>query len=249
MKACSIRNKLISIAAIFLIWWVLSLIYPPIVIPKISAVFTSIVEILTSSKLWLEIGKTFSRLCWGLFFGITFGLLVGFFCGINKTFREISKNFIRILQVIPPVSILILTIIWLGYNGKPAIAIAAIAVFPTIVICVQDAILGLDKNLLEMARVFKFSRRQKIQKIIWPSIKPQFYSGLKISVGAASKTVVMGEVLTTVTGIGGQIVTARLNIESEKIIAWTVVSVGMYWIFDRIISLIFKPKRIFNPKC
>ena len=241
MKACSIRNKLISIVAIFLIWWVLSKIYPPIVIPKISSVIKCIGEILVSKKLWIEIGKTFSRLCWGLVFGIGAGAIVGFFCGINKTCREICQNFIKVLQVIPPVSILILTIIWLGYNGKPAIAITAVAVFPTIVISVQDGILGLDKRLLEMAELFKFSRSMKIRKIIWPSIKPQVYSGLKIAVGSASKTVVMGEVLTTVTGIGGQIVTARLNIESEKIIAWTVVSVVMYWIFDRIIALIFKP--------
>ena len=41
--------------------------------------------------------------------------------------------------------------------------------------------------------------------------------------GMACKTVVMGEVLTTTSGIGGQIMTARLNIEPETVIAWTVI--------------------------
>jgi len=60
--------------------------------------------------------------------------------------------------------------------------------------------------------------------------------------GTASKTVVMGEVLTTSSGIGGQIVNARLNIEPEAIIAWTVVSVCMYYVLEAAVALLFVPK-------
>ncbi len=243
MKACFIRNKILSASVFVLIWWVLSLIYPPIVIPSIPSVIKSIGQIFVSKTMWLEIGRTFYRLFFGLFFGVFFGGVVGFFCGTNKVFRQLCISFINVLQVVPPVSILILTIIWLGYNGKPAIAISAVAIFPTIVICVQDAILNLDKKLLEMAKVFKFSKSKQIKKIIWPSIKPQVYSALKIAVGTASKTIVMGEVLTTVSGIGGQIVTARLNIESEMIIAWTVVAVAMYFVYDKVCALFFDDKK------
>lgn len=244
MKACSIRNKILSAAVLLTIWWVLTLIYPPIVIPTIPSVIKAIYLIVSSKAMWLEIGKTFYRLFLALLFGILSGGIVGFFCGSNMVFRLFSMSFIKLLQVIPPVSILILTIIWLGYNGKPAIAIAAISVFPTIVICVQDAILNLDRKLLEMGKLFNFSKSKQIRKIIWHSIKPQVYSALKIAVGSASKTIVMGEVLTTATGIGGQIVTARLNIESEFLIAWTVIAVIMYFIYNRICGLIFKDKKI-----
>lgn len=243
MKACFIRNKIISLALFLAVWWGLTKVYPPIVIPTISSVIKKIGEIVVTGAMWLEIGKTFYRLFFGLLFGIVFGAIVGFFCGTSKVFRQFATGFINILQVVPPVSILILTIIWLGYNGKPAIAISAISVFPTIVICVQDAILNLDKKLLEMAKLFGFSKTKTIRKIIWPSIKPQVYSAMKIAVGSASKTVVMGEVLTTVTGIGGQIVTARLNIESESIIAWTVIAVVMYFIYNRICTAAFKDKK------
>ena len=37
------------------------------------------------------------------------------------------------------------------------------------------------------------------------------------------------QVLTTTSGIGGQIMTARLNIEPETVIAWTVIMVGIYY--------------------
>ncbi len=48
----------------------------------------------------------------------------------------------------------------------------------------------------------------------------------------------MAEVLTTSTGIGGKINTARLNIEPETVIAWTVVMVCMYYILEHLINFI-----------
>lgn len=242
MKACFIRNKLIAAGMVIAAWQIFSMIYPPVVIPKISAVIKAVAEIICTKDLWNEILRTCFRLVSGVLLGIVLGAATGFLNGINKTFREISINFIKLLQVIPPVAILILTIVWLGYNGKPAIAITAVAVFPTIAITVQDSILNLDKKLLEMAEIFCFSKSKKIKLIIWPSIKPTVCSGLKIALGTASKTVVMGEVLTTATGIGGQILTARLNIESEKIIAWTIISVLIYLLLGKLAALIFREK-------
>lgn len=82
---------------------------------------------------------------------------------------------------------------------------------------------------MEMGAVFGFAVWKKLRYILIPSVAPYFISGLKIAVGMACKTVVMGEVLTTTSGIGGQIMTARLNIEPETVIAWTVIMVGIYY--------------------
>ena len=78
--------------------------------------------------------------------------------------------------------------------------------------------------------MFGFAVWKKLRYILIPSVAPYFISGLKIAVGMACKTVVMGEVLTTTSGIGGQIMTARLNIEPETVIAWTVIMVGIYYV-------------------
>ncbi len=135
-----------------------------------------------------------------------------------------------IIQVVPPISWLILAIIWFGLNGRASIFIVVMAVVPTMFICISDGITAIDKRLLEMGDVFGFSTFKKLRYIMIPSVLPYFGSGLKIAVGMACKTVVMGEVLTTTTGIGGQIMTARLNIEPETVIAWTVIVVGIYYV-------------------
>ena len=208
----------------------MSQIYSPLVVPPVHAVAKEIAEILTSQKMWKEIGNTVFRLIAGLGIGMIIGCLTGLAGGLCHPFQKIWKPILGIIQVIPPISWLILAIIWFGYNGRASIFIVVMAVVPSVFICISDGIAAIDKKLVEMGAVFQFPFWKKLRYIFIPSIAPYFFSGLKISMGVACKTVVMGEVLTTTSGIGGQIMTARLNIEPETVVAWTVIVVGIYYI-------------------
>lgn len=231
MKPCITANKYrIAAAALVLgLWWGMSKLYSPLVVPPIGMVAAKVVEILRSAKLWVEIGKTLVRLACGLGIGIGIGCLMGLFGGVLRSVRELVQPVLGIIQVVPPISWLILAIIWFGFNGRASIFIVVMAVVPTMFICISDGIASIDRKLMEMGVVFGFSILKKLRYILIPSVAPYFVSGLKIAVGMACKTVVMGEVLTTTSGIGGQIMTARLNIEPETVIAWTVIMVGIYY--------------------
>ena len=215
---------------ILLFWGIMSRIYSPLVVPPIGMVAEKVVFILSSAKLWTEIGKTLTRMATGLGVGVLIGCVTGLVGGIFSPFCEIWKPILGIVQVVPPISWLILAIIWFGFNGSASIFIVVMAVVPTMFICICDGINSIDRKLMEMGTVFGFSPLKKLRYILIPSIAPYFCSGLKIAVGMACKTVVMGEVLTTTSGIGGQIMTARLNIEPETVIAWTVVITGIYYV-------------------
>lgn len=232
MKECITANKYRIAAAVLVLglWWGMSQLYSPLVVPPIGMVAAKVLEILSSPKLWVEIGKTMGRLACGLGIGVGVGCLTGLFGGVLKPFRQLFQPVLGIIQVVPPISWLILAIIWFGFNGRTSIFIVVMAVAPTMFICISDGIAAIDRKLMEMGTVFAFSAWKKLRYILVPSVMPYFASGLKIAVGMACKTVVMGEVLTTTSGIGGQIMTARLNIEPETVIAWTVVIVGIYYV-------------------
>ena len=231
MKPCITANKYRIAATVLVLglWWGMSKLYSPLVVPPIHMVAAKVVEILRSAKLWAEIGKTLVRLASGLGIGIWIGCLAGLFGGMLRPVRELVQPVLGIIQVVPPISWLILAIIWFGFNGRASIFIVVMAVVPTMFICISDGIAAIDRKLMEMGAVFGFSVWKKLRYILIPSVAPYFISGLKIAVGMACKTVVMGEVLTTTSGIGGQIMTARLNIEPETVIAWTVIMVGIYY--------------------
>lgn len=233
MMKCITVNKLYKLLAALMVmglWWGLSKIYSPLIVPPISTVALKIAEIASTPRLWTEIGRTVIRLFYGLMLGMGIGCLSGLIAGVIKPVKLLLQPILGIIQVVPPISWLILAIIWFGLNGSASVFIVVMAVVPTMFICISDGIIGIDRRLLEMGEAFRFSRAKKLRYIMIPSVMPHFCSGLKIAAGTACKTVVMGEVLTTTTGIGGQIMTARLNIEPETVIAWTVIVVCIYYI-------------------
>ena len=71
-----------------------------------------------------------------------------------------------------------------------------------------------------------------------PSIRPYFNSALEIVIGGGWKLAVMGEVLTTNSGIGGAITSARLNVQPDAIIAWAFLLVAGCFLTQKLLRLL-----------
>lgn len=209
-------------------WKVLTLYFPPMVVPRISSVFLSFKEIITSKQLLQMIGMTCIRLLIGLCIGIGCGTFIGIWMGKNQIVKEIVMPLIKTIQTIPPVSFLVLALIWFGFNGKPSIFIVVSASLPITTINVCKGYESIDPTYIEMGDLYQFSKYKKIRHIILPSIKPYFDAAFEVSLGVGWKICVMGEVLTVTNGIGGMIKEARLNMEPEMIIAWSCIVVLLF---------------------
>lgn len=244
---CTFLRKLparLAAAAIVLgAWWGLSLAFPPLVVPDIPTVAASLANVLVSPDGQEAILTTIQRLALGLAGGLAIGGVVGLLSGFSPRFHDVCSPIVGILQTVPPVCWVVMALVWFGFNGRPAIFIVAVSTIPYVVVNLSEGVRNVDPKLLEMARCYRLSRAKTLRHVILPSVKPYFRSALKISTGAAWKIVAMGEVLTTSTGIGGEIVTARLNLEPETIIAWAVVVVTLYYLCQALFSLHLPKKR------
>ncbi|HJG85678.1 ABC transporter permease [Pseudoflavonifractor capillosus] len=138
----------------------------------------------------------------------------------------------------PPVCWVVLALVWFGFNGRPCIFIVATATVPTVVINLSHGVRGVDRQLLEMARLYRFSRWKTLRHVTLPSIRPYFNSALEIVIGGGWKLAVMGEVLTTNSGIGGAITSARLNVQPDAIIAWSFLLVVGCFLTQKLLRLI-----------
>ena len=221
------------------LWQFLTVFFPPMVVPPIPQVLRKLVAIIQGRKFWSTLSVTICRFFLGVAIGISAGGCLGILCGVSKKAEDILAPFISILQVVPPICWVVLALVWFGFNGKPCIFIVATASIPPMVLNISKGIHSVDQDLLEMGRLYHFSRKKELLHIVLPSIRPFFLSALNIVIGGGWKLVVMGEVLTTSTGIGGAITTARLNIEPDAIIAWAVILVtlcfGTEWLLKRLL--------------
>ncbi len=226
-----------AIALIMGLWFLLSLFNDPLIIPPIGLVAEKIFDILNGPKMINNVFITLERLIVAMTISILGGVTLGSVAGtlFPNRMKEILKEMLKIFQVVPPVALLIMAIMWFGINGIPAVFIVVLSLVPLIAIQVMDAIENIDVKLIEMGKVFKLSRFDMLRHIYIPSIEPVIWSSIIVSLTIGSKLIVMGEVLSISSGIGGKIMQARLDIEPESVVAWTIFIMAIYYLLELLV--------------
>lgn len=226
------------------VWLLLSHLYPPVMVPGPGLVLESLGTIFTTPEYLGEIGKTMVRLAVGMGSGIALGCVVSFLFSRFPLVEEIFYPIVQFLQVMPPVTWLVLAIIWFGFGGTPAMFIVALSVFPVMTISLTRSFESFDKKLLQVAKLYHLSQKRQWKYIKIPIIYRAFETAVAVCFGMAFKLVVMAELLTTDSGIGGQISLARINIETEYVLAWSIVLVIIHYLIGGVLRWIKKSGRI-----
>lgn len=245
IRGCTTKihsNKIIwqatGVIIILAAWEITSRFFPPLVVPPIEEVWQSLISLITQDDFPSTVLMTVMRLIAGLSIGISLGMIIGLISGIFWRADCVFAPLLSVLQSVPPVCWVVLALVWFGFNGRPSVFIVAASTIPTVAINLSHGVRNIDPKLLEMARLYDLTKSMRIRHIILPSVKPYLNSALEIVIGGGWKLAVMGEVLTTATGIGGAITTARLNIDPARIIAWSCLLVCISFLTAKFLSLL-----------
>ena len=237
-KAAIWLRRTLGVGLLLGVWQLASLCFSPLVLPSVPQVTGTLAGLFREPDFWPTIGTTLLRLALGLGIGVAVGTVLGLLFGLCPKLEDVGMPFIHVLQSVPPVCWVVLALVWFGFNGWPCVFIVATSTIPTVVINLSHGVRSVNPELLEMARLYRFSRRKILLHVMLPSIRPYFFSALEIVMGGGWKLSVMGEVLTTNSGIGGAITTARLNIQPDAIIAWAFLLVTGCFITQKLVCLL-----------
>ena len=230
---------------LLLLWQGLSLVYSPLVLPGPVLTVKSLLTIMQSKSFFGEILVTLRRLLIALLASISIGSLFGILMGGSKKIRNLFEPLIYLVQATPPILYMTLAMLWFGLNGRATIFIVFIGSAPVMAVNIKEGFENIDTKLIEMGKAFKFSRTEMIKEIILPSLSTYFKAGLITVFSFGWKLVVMGEVLSSSTGLGAQITDARMNLETNMVFAWGIIIVLLCFLFQKATAKIFelKPKR------
>ena len=91
-----------------------------------------------------------------------------------------------------------------------------------------------DRQLLEMARVFRVPLGRQLTGIYLPAVLPYFRSAASLGLGLCWKSGVAAEVIgTPMHSIGQQLYFAKIYLEIDRLFAWTFVIVVLSALFER----------------
>ncbi len=218
------------------VWALLSARVGSLILPsplEVAHVFKE--EILTLGGL-AETWETLGRFIYSYTLSVTSGVLMGVAAFRYRGIRNGIWPVITSLQATPVISWILLALLWFS-SGFIPFFVLWVFIFPIITINMYEGLASTDEKLIEMARVYKFSRRDTFSKIYFPSALPYLRAGMKISANSALKVLVTAEIVGRLPGgMGSSMNNAWMNIDTASLLAWTIYLVLLTNIVEGSIS-------------
>jgi sulfonate transport system permease protein len=198
--------------------WVAIQMLPP---PEL--VWQSLNELWDSGELTRHMAVSMSRIGWSVLIGSSIGWLLGFLMGLSKTARAYLYPSFEVFTQFPVVGWIPILIIFLGIDESLKIAAVSIAVVVPVTVATYKGISNIPRNLLEVGRVYCFSPRQVLLKVVLPAALPSLFSGFRQGIMQAWLALVFVELLASSEGIGYLMVWGRQLMQLDLVFVGVIV--------------------------
>jgi NitT/TauT family transport system permease protein len=234
LKKNSIRRTL-AVALALLVWQAgamaldmhLLLVTPLEVVRRL---FTLVGE----SGFWKTLLFSFSRIVLGFLLAFALGCLLGVLSGKWPLLETLLWPYVITIKTVPVASFIIISLIFFSARQLSTF-ISFLMVFPVIYSNVLEGIRSTDRELMEMAQVFRIGWWRRLGYIYLPHLKPFLFSACSVALGMSWKSGVAAEVIGVAAGsIGEKLYESKIYFLTEDLLAWTVVIVLVSVLFEKL---------------
>ena len=202
--------------------------------------FGRLYELAFTANFWQSIQHTLLRVLLGFASSLIAGVALAVFCSASKIVSALLMPLINVTKSIPVVSFALLAMMWLS-PARLSTFVAFITVLPIIFYNTYKGIENTDRNLLEMALVFRVGIFKKIRFIYVPTVMPFVISAAESGLGFAWKSAIAAEVISmgARNTIGGSMHMARTFLLTADLFAWTIAIVMLSFLMEKAFFCVF----------
>jgi NitT/TauT family transport system permease protein len=227
--------NLISVALGIGVWWGLS--KAGFDFPTPPAVVKRGWELLADGTLETDIGASLARVLTGFVLGVVLAVPIGFLMGWYSVARGLLEPWVQFFRTIPPLAIIPLAIVLMGIGETPKIFVIFLASFLACVIATFQGVVGVDKTLINAARVLGAKDHTIFARVVVPASSPFILVGMRVGLGSSWATLVAAELIAAQQGLGFRMQNAELYYDLPTIFVG-VISIGILGLLmDRILLL------------
>jgi NitT/TauT family transport system permease protein len=182
---------------------------------------------IADGSIWLHVGATLLTMALGYGLGGLLGIALGFLLASVPRVLDAVSPVLTGLFCLPKVALLPLYVIFLGIGiASKVVLVMSVVVFLTLYSTI-DGVRDVDPDLINSLRLMGASRFEILAKVIVPSTLPWVFTGLRIAVSYALTTTVVGELLSSNSGIGFLIESSAARFNSASVFAAVTVLVAV----------------------
>lgn len=224
--------------SLFLVWAAAAkAVNASLILPSPAAVLQVFGKLRASSALAQAVTGTLLRVLEAFALSLLIGSLTGILSGLYNSVEFFLSPFLTTIRATPVLALILVLMFWMSSSQVPVIS-AFLMAYPVMHTSLHTGIRLTDRDLIEMAQLFRVPRAQQFFLLRLPSALGHFLAGARNSLGLCWKVVVAGEVISQPQfALGTKLQEARLSLETSEVFAWVFITVLLCGFSEYLLSL------------
>ena len=219
-----------------LVLWAASARYgwlPPQILPAPDIVLGTFADMVRSGELLDHTRISLLRVALGFGLGAGAGLLLGTAMGLSPAFEDYVRPLFTAVAQVPALGWVPLLMLLVGIDETLKVLVIAKAALVPVMLNTRDGIRAVPPAYLEVARAFRFGRRQLLRKVVLPAAVPPIFAGIRYGLTQAWLALVAVELLASSEGLGYLLVWGRQMFWLDMVIVAMAVIGVVGFVMDR----------------
>jgi NitT/TauT family transport system permease protein len=175
---------------------------------------------------------------WAL--SVVIAVPIGLFIGTWRSVQALLEPLTDFVRYMPAVAFVPLVMLWVGIDESAKIAIIFLGSFFQMVLMVAEDVRRVPLAQIEAAQTMGATRREVLERVIFPSAKPALLDTLRISMGCAWTYLVVAELVAANSGLGFSILKAQRFLQTDKIFAGILLIGLIGLVIDQLFRLLHR---------
>ncbi|MEU7792177.1 ABC transporter permease [Micromonospora tulbaghiae] len=187
-------------------------------LPAPSAVLATGWRLASDGTLGVHLLDSLTRAALGLLIGGGLALVLGAAAGLLRLGDDLVDPPVQMARMLPHLGLVPLLIIWVGIGESLKVTLVALGAFFPIYFNTYAGIRDIDERLVEAARTCGLGAAARLRHVVLPGALPALFLGLRLAIGAAWLSLVVGEQVNAQTGVGFLMMEAREFSQTDVVV-------------------------------
>lgn len=195
---------------------------------------------LAQNGLAAHVAASSVRVLAGFAAGASLAVVLGAAVALSRRTEALLDPTFQALRAIPSLAWVPLLLLWFGIDELPKLVLIAIgAVFP-VYMGVVSGIRGVDRKLVEVARLYQLGRVALARRVLLPAALPALMTGLRNGLSLAWMFMVAAELIAASKGLGYLLSDGRETSRADIVLAAIVLLAVLGKASDSVMQLFEK---------
>jgi sulfonate transport system permease protein len=193
---------------------------------------------LTDGALWKHIGASLTRVLSGFLIGAALALVFAAWVGLSREAEAYLEPTFAGLRSIPSLAWVPLLLLWLGIGETSKVVLIAIGAFFPVYLNGVAAIRSIDRKLVEVGQMYRFSQRQMVVHVFLPAALPGLFTGLRSGLSLSWMFLVAAELIAATKGLGYLLSDGRETSRPDIVLAAIIVLAVLGKLTDGVLAML-----------